>query len=243
MKQGLFTIRENRKRAKNVFSMVLEGDTTGIQRPGQFLNVALEGFYLRRPFSVCDWDAGSLTILYKLVGAGTRHMASLEKGHVLDILTGLGNGYDMDPAGSSPLLVGGGAGIPPLYGLAKRLARPGVCPHVVLGFRTKDEAFYVEAFQNLGCRVTVSTQDGSMGIPGLVTEGMEGERPSYLYACGPEGMLRAVYEKVSCDGQFSFEERMACGFGACMGCSCQTKYGSKRICKEGPVLRRGEILW
>ena len=243
MKKSLFTIRENQSIAKGIYSMVLEGDTNAIQKPGQFLNIALDGFTLRRPFSVCDWDESALTILYKTIGAGTRYMTTLKSGQPLDILTGLGNGYDMEPAGNAPLLIGGGAGIPPLYGLAKRLIRPGVSPHVILGFRTKEEVFYLDAFQNLGVRVTVCTQDGSMGTHGLVTDAIGEKTQSYLYTCGPDGMLRAVYARTALDGQFSFEERMACGFGACMGCSCMTKYGSKRICKEGPVLRREEIVW
>jgi len=243
MKKGLFTIRENRALAQGVFRMVLAGDTGAFFRPGQFLNIALDGFYLRRPISVCDWDAETATILYKVMGAGTLYMSTLQNGHVLDVLTGLGNGYDMEPAGERPLLVGGGVGIPPLYGLAKHLLAQDVCPTVILGFRTSKETLYVEEFKALGARVIVTTQDGSIGTSGLVTDAMRGERLTHLYTCGPTGMLRAVYETDVCDGQFSFEERMGCGFGACMGCSCKTKYGYKRICKEGPVLRREEIVW
>ena len=243
MKKGVFVIRENRMLVQGVFRMVLAGDTGAMLRPGQFLNIALDGFYLRRPISVCDWDAETVTILYKVMGAGTRYMSTLEAGQTLDILTGLGNGYDTESAGEHPLLVGGGVGIPPLYSLAKRLLGQGVCPTVILGFRTRSEAFYVEEFEALGAWVIVTTQDGSLGTSGLVTDAMRDERPSHLYTCGPLGMLRAVYEASACDGQFSFEERMGCGFGACMGCSCKTKYGYKRICKEGPVLWREEIVW
>lgn len=243
MKKSFFTIIENQRLAPEVFRMVLEGDTSAITSPGQFINISVEGFYLRRPISVCDWEEGVLTILYKVVGQGTRHMSALQAGCSLDILTGLGNGYDTAKSGMTPLLIGGGVGIPPLYGLAKRLILQGCNPSVILGFNCRSEAFYVEEFKALGVEVTVTTVDGSMGISGFVTDGMRKKNPTQLYTCGPEGMLRAVYDNSSCDGQFSFEERMGCGFGACMGCSCETKYGYKRICKEGPVLERGEILW
>ena len=243
MKKSLFTVCENRMLTTDVYKMVLEGDTSAITVPGQFINIALEGFYLRRPISVCDWTEGELTILYKVVGEGTRHMSTLQQGAILDILTGLGNGYDIEKSGKTPLLIGGGVGIPPLYGLAKRLIAKGCKPSVILGFNQKSEVFYVEEFQALGMDVIVTTVDGSMGISGFVTDGIQEKQPSYLYTCGPEGMLRAVYQHSTCDGQFSFEERMGCGFGACMGCSCKTIHGYKRICKEGPVLERGEILW
>lgn len=243
MKKSLFQIRENLAITRDVYRMVLEGDTSAITTPGQFVNIALDGFYLRRPISVCDWSEETLTILYKVVGEGTAYMAKLAPGANLDVLTGLGNGYDIAKSGASPLLIGGGVGVPPLYGLAKRLCVAGLAPSVILGFNRKDELFYEDEFLALGLPVYVTTVDGSYGIPGYVTDAMEGIPSSYLYTCGPEGMLRAIYHKSTCDGQFSFEERMGCGFGACMGCSCETKYGYKRICKEGPVLERGEILW
>jgi len=243
MKKGLFSILENEQLAPDIYQMILSGDTSAITVPGQFINIALDGFYLRRPISVCDWKEGELTILYKVVGQGTKYMSLLQAGSKLDILTGLGNGYDIERGGSAPLLIGGGVGIPPLYGLAKRLIAKGCKPSVILGFNRKSEAFYVDEFKALGLEVIVTTVDGSMGISGFVTDGMKGKEPTYLYTCGPEGMLHAVYDSSFCDGQFSFEERMGCGFGACMGCSCETKYGNKRICKEGPVLERGEILW
>lgn len=243
MKKSLFIVQENREIAKEIYRMVLEGDTSATTKPGQFINIALEGFYLRRPISVCDWDDGSITILYKTIGEGTIAMSKLQKGSSLDILTGLGNGFDLSLGGDRPLLIGGGVGIPPLYGLAKRLIHEGASVSVILGFGTKEDAMYVDEFHALGADVTVTTMDGSLGIQGNVTDAMKKMEYSYLYTCGPKGMLKAVYDSSSCGGQYSFEERMACGFGACMGCSCQTKKGSKRICREGPVLEREEILW
>lgn len=243
MKKGLFTIRSHEKLCKDVYRMCLAGDTSAITTPGQFINIALDGFYLRRPISVCDWTGDEVCILYKVVGAGTKFLSTLTVGERLDVLTGLGNGYDMAKGGDAPLLIGGGVGVPPLYGLAKRLLERGVKPSVIIGFNRAEDVFYVEAFRALGIEVTVTTADGSLGRRGFVTDAMQGTKPTYLYSCGPEAMLRAVYDCSDCDGQFSFEERMGCGFGACMGCSCETKYGYKRICKEGPVLEKGEILW
>lgn len=243
MKKGLFSIQENKQLTETVYRMVLAGDTSAITKPGQFVNIALEGFYLRRPISVCDWKDGELTILYKVVGQGTQHMSTLQVGDKLDLLTGLGNGYDVTRSGDTPLLIGGGVGVPPLYALAKWLMKQGSKPTVILGFQQKSEAFYLKEFEDLGIEVIVTTVDGSLGISGFVTDAMNEIEASYLYTCGPEPMLHAVYDKSNCDGQFSFEERMGCGFGACMGCSCETIYGSKRICKEGPVLEKGEILW
>lgn len=243
MKKSLFAIEENHEIAKEIYRMVLNGDTSATKRPGQFINIAIEGFYLRRPISVCDWDEDSITILYKTVGEGTIALSKLRKGSSLDILTGLGNGFDLSLSGDTPLLIGGGVGIPPLYGLAKRLIYAGTSVLVILGFGTKEDTMYIDEFKSLGADVTVTTIDGSMGIQGNVTDAMNKMAYSYLYTCGPKGMLKAVYDASSCGGQYSFEERMACGFGACMGCSCQTKTGSKRICREGPVLEREEIIW
>ena len=240
MKKSIFSIHKNTQLASNTFQMILKGDSSAISCPGQFVNIALDGYYLRRPISVCNWDEDSITLIYKIVGDGTRYMSTLEAGHALDVLTGLGNGFDMASSGSSPLLVGGGVGIPPLYGLAKRL---GVKSTVILGFQTEADAFYVEEFKALGADVIITTEDGSLGLQGRVTDGMQGINPSYIYTCGPKAMLKAVYNASSCGGQYSFEERMGCGFGACMGCSCKTKHGYKRICKEGPVLQREEIIW
>ena len=243
-KQGIFTIEENRPLTASVYRMVLAGDTRYITAPGQFVNIALEGKFLRRPISVCDYDSQTVTIIYKVVGQGTAQMAKMHPGETLDVLTGLGNGYDLSPAGEAPLLVGGGGGIPPLYGLAKRLTARGKRVTAVLGFNCAAEQFLVEDFRALGVKVIVLTADGSAGVRGLVTDGMAlAQGYSYLYTCGPEAMLRAVYDRCVTSGQFSFEERMGCGFGACMGCSCQTKYGNKRICTDGPVLVKEEIIW
>ena len=243
MKQGFFTIRENRKLAPGTFCMVLEGDTSAITVPGQFVNIALDGKFLRRPISVCDWTEGVLTILYKAVGKGTGQMSEMKPGQRLDLLTGLGNGYALEKSGERPLLIGGGAGIPPMYALAKRLLSEGKRPAVILGFNTAAEEFFCEEFKALGVPVSITTVDGSDGVKGFVTDAMPSGDYTYFFTCGPAPMLRAVYDASETSGQFSFEERMGCGFGACMGCTCQTKYGNKRICREGPVLEKEEILW
>ena len=242
MKDILFTIKENRQIAPQTFLMVLEGDCSQITSPGQFVNIHLPGFYLRRPISVCDLEGDQLTIIYKTVGKGTAFMAERKIGEMLLLLTGLGNGYDLSGAGFEPLLIGGGAGVPPMYLLAKRLCAEGRMVHVIMGFNRQDEIFYEEEFKKLGCQVTVTTVDGSYGEKGFVTDALP-ENYSYVYTCGPEPMLKAVYKAIQTQGQFSFEERMGCGFGACMGCSCRTLTGYKRICKDGPVLRKEEILW
>jgi dihydroorotate oxidase B, electron transfer subunit len=243
MKQSIFTVLSNEKIAVNTFKTVLEGDTSAITASGQFVNIKLDGFYLRRPISVCDYDGESLTIIYKVVGKGTEYMAGLSKGDKLDILTGLGNGYDLTKSGNNPLLIGGGAGVPPMYNLCRKLMVEGKKPTVIMGFNTSDEIFYEEEFKKLGADVIVATADGSKGVKGFVTDAMKGVSYSYIYTCGPEPMLKAVYNAAESGGQFSFEERMGCGFGACMGCSCETKYGNKRICKDGPVLDKEEIIW
>lgn len=242
MKQGLFKIKENIEIAPNVMRMKLEGDTSAITNPGQFVNIKIKDFFLRRPISVCDCENGILTIIYKVVGKGTAAMSEMTDG-MLDILTGLGNGYNISKAGNAPLLIGGGAGVPPMYMLAKKLIAEGVAPHVILGFNTKSEIFYEDEFRKLGCTVTTATADGSYGVKGFVTDVMKNEDYTYFFTCGPEPMLRAIDGIAKTSGQLSFEERMGCGFGACMGCSCETKYGTKRICKDGPVLEREEIIW
>ena len=242
MKDVIFTVKENKQIAKNTYEMQLIGDTSGISA-GQFVNIKLDGFYLRRPISVCDLCGDCLTIIYKAVGKGTEAMAKMTGGEKLATLTGLGNGYDLSVSGNAPLLIGGGVGVPPLYMLCKKLVEDGKHPTVILGFNTSDEVFYADEFASLGAEVRVTTVDGSMGIKGFVTNAMEGLDYSYFYTCGPEPMLRAVYKVSVTGGQFSFEERMGCGFGACMGCSCKTITGYKRICKEGPVLEKEEILW
>ncbi len=243
MRQGIFTITENALLAAGAYKMVLTGDTTDVAAPGQFVNIALPGRFLRRPISVCDRSEGRLTLLYKTVGKGTAQMAAMRPGDTLDVLTGLGNGFSLEEAGSTPLLAGGGIGAAPLYWLAKALIARGVRPHAVLGFNRAADVFYADEFAALGCAVTVATADGGAGVRGFVTDAMKGVSYSYVYACGPEAMLRAVWERTTGDGQFSFEARMGCGFGACMGCTRQTTAGPKRVCKDGPVFRKGEILW
>ena len=242
MKQEILTITENVPVTSCVYRMRLEGAELEAQKPGGFVNIRLEGLFLRRPISVYDSEPGSLTILYKVVGKGTEQMAGMMPGETLDVLTGLGNGYDLTKAGETPLLLGGGVGVPPLYLLAKKLIAEGKKPQAVLGFNTAGEVFGEEEFRALGCGVTVTTADGSYGVKGFVTDALP-EEYSYFYTCGPEPMLRAVYRAAKTSGQFSFEERMGCGFGACMGCSCKTITGYKRICREGPVLEKEEIIW
>ena len=243
MKQGFFEILSNTPLTEGVMRMELGGDTSAITAPGQFINIKLNGLFLRRPISVCDWDAEKIVILYKVVGKGTEQMRRMQKGEMLDVLTGLGNGYDVTTAGERPLLLGGGVGVPPLYRLAKDLIAEGKQVAVILGFNTKAEIFYEEEFRALGADVTLTTVDGSYGTKGFVTDAMAGKDYSYFYTCGPEPMLKAIYRAATTSGQFSFEERMGCGFGACMGCSCKTVTGNKRICKEGPVMTKEDIIW
>ena len=242
MKQTIFNILSNTALTDSVYKMVLEGDTSAITASGQFVNIKLTDKFLRRPISVCDYDEKTLTIVYKVVGKGTEQMSAMVPGEELDILTGLGNGYDLTLAGDAPLLIGGGVGVPPMYNLAKKLAAMGKTVHVILGFNTQSEIFYEEEFKALGCQVTVTTVDGSYGTKGFVTNALPGYY-SHFYTCGPEPMLKAVYKATVTSGQMSFEERMGCGFGACMGCSCKTLTGYKRICKEGPVMMKEEVLW
>lgn len=242
MKQGKFKIIENKMLVSGVYKMRLLGDVSDITACGQFINIQLDGLYLRRPISVYDRDDVSVTIIYKVVGKGTEQMSKMQSGEVLDVLTGLGNGYDLSLSGDKPLLLGGGVGVPPLYMLAKKLREQGKEVSVVLGFNTESEVFCEEDFKKLGCHVTVTTVDGSYGKKGFVTDAYP-EEYSYFYTCGPEPMLKAVYKTAATDGEMSFEERMGCGFGACMGCSCKTIAGYKRICKDGPVMKKGEILW
>ena len=242
MKQGIFEIVENKALTQNVFQMVLRGDVTDITAPGQFVNIKLDGKYLRRPISVCNLSGDKLTIVYKVVGKGTEQMSQMQQG-TLDVLTGLGNGYDLSTAGERPVLIGGGVGVPPLYLLARLLIAQGKRVKVILGFNTADEVFYEDKFKAIRADVTVTTVDGSYGIKGFVTDALKDVDYTYFYTCGPEPMLKAVYRATNTSGQMSFEKRMGCGFGACMGCSCKTITGYKRICKEGPVMGKEEILW
>ncbi|MBO7315154.1 MAG: dihydroorotate dehydrogenase electron transfer subunit [Alistipes sp.] len=244
-KKGIYTILSNEPLTPAVYRMVLEGDTQYITRSGQFINIELTGKYLRRPISVADYDNKTVTIIYKVVGSGTEQMRGMAAGEKLDILTGLGNGFSTDNDAKRPLLVGGGVGVPPMYNLCKRLLSEGKRPTVIIGFNTKAELFYEEEFKALGVDVVVATADGSAGVKGFVTDAIREAKVEfdYLYTCGPLPMLKALYDATDVPAEFSFEERMGCGFGACMGCSCKTKYGNKRICKDGPVLKREEIIW
>lgn len=244
MENHIFTIAAHENLAKDVNRLTLRGDTSAITKPGQFVNVRLSGYYLRRPLSVCDWQEGELKLVYKVLGHGTADMTALQVGEKLDLLTGLGNGYDVSKCGDTALLIGGGAGVPPLYGLAKRLLAEGKKVKAAFGFNAANEIFLADDFASLGCEVYLATMDGSVGEKGLVTAAMAAAGDyDYVYTCGPMPMLKAVYDATSCSGQYSFEERMGCGFGACVGCTCKTKYGDKRICKDGPVLEKEEIVW
>lgn len=244
-KKDIYTVISNTPLTKDVYRMVLEGDTEWITRPGQFVNIELEGLYLRRPISISDWDERTITIIYKVVGRGTEQMSKMAQGVKLDLLTGLGNGFDTSIESERPLLVGGGVGVPPLYRLAKDLLAQGKKVSVVLGFNTSSEIFYADEFKALGVDLYISTADGSMGVKGFVTDAIrEAEiKFDYFYSCGPLPMLKALCDCCEVSGELSFEERMGCGFGACMGCSCKTLAGNKRICKDGPVMKREEIIW
>lgn len=243
MTQGIYEILSNEKIALNVYKMILCGDTSAITASGQFVNLKLDGKFLRRPISICDYDDKTITIIYKVVGVGTEQMCEMSAGEKIDILVGLGNGYNLDKSGDRPLLLGGGVGVPPMYNLCKKLIEQGKKVSVVLGFNTKEEVFLEEDFKALGADVTVTTADGSYGIKGFVTDAMKEIDYTYFFTCGPMPMFKAIEATAVTSGQYSFEERMGCGFGACMGCSCKTKYGNKRICKDGPVLEREEIIW
>jgi len=243
MIQSMYIIKENIALTDLVYKMVLEGDTSSLTAPGQFVNIQLSGKFLRRPISVCDYDDSTITLLYKVVGEGTEQISQMTAGQALDVLVGLGNGFDMTKSGNSPVLIGGGVGIPPMYRLCKDLLAQGKQVKVILGFNTKSEIFYESQFKALGAEVYVTTVDGSYGVKGFVTDVLKGLSYTYFYTCGPMPMFKAIENTASTSGQYSFEERMGCGFGACMGCSCKTKYGNKRICREGPVLEREEIIW
>ncbi len=243
MYQGFYEIKSNKQLTESIFEMVLIGDTSSITAPGQFINIKLDGFYLRRPISICDYDDNTITIIYKVVGEGTEVMTKMDAGEKLDVLCGLGNGFDTSKSLDKPVLIGGGVGVPPMYNLCKKLIAEGKNVTVILGFNKKDEIFYEDEFKKLGADVKVTTVDGSYGIKGFVTDALKDVDYSYFFTCGPMPMFKAIESTVTTSGQYSFEERMGCGFGACMGCSCKTKYGNKRICKDGPVLTREEIIW
>lgn len=243
MKNVIYTVKSNEKLTENVFKMVLEGDTSAVTASGQFINIKIDSLYLRRPISIFDCQDNELAIIYKVVGAGTEIMSKMTAGIQLDCLVGLGNGFDISVAGENPVVIGGGVGVPPMFYLAKKLIADGKNVTAILGFNKADEVFGKEDFEAIGCKAIVTTVDGSMGVKGFVTDALKDIDYSYVFTCGPEPMLKAVYNTSVTSGQFSFEERMGCGFGACMGCSCKTKYGNKRICKEGPVLVKEEIIW
>ena len=243
MYQGFYEITSNKQLTDSIYEMVLKGDTTSITAPGQFINIKLDGFYLRRPISICDYDDSRITIIYKVVGEGTEVMSKMNSGEKLDVLCGLGNGFDTSKSMDKPVLIGGGVGVPPMYNLCKKLIEEGKVVTVILGFNKKDEIFYEDEFKKLGADVKVTTVDGSYGTKGFVTDALKDTEYTYFYTCGPMPMFKAIESTAVTSGQYSFEERMGCGFGACMGCSCKTKYGNKRICKDGPVLEREEIIW
>ena len=242
MKEVIYTVVQNIALTDTVFKMVMSGDTSAISGSGQFVNLKLEGKYLRRPISICDYDDKTLTLIYKVVGEGTEQMSSIREGEKLNVLTGLGNGYDTTASGDNPVLVGGGVGVPPLYKLCKLLKSEGKKVTVILGFNTASEIFYEKEFAAIADKVIVTTVDGSYGVKGFVTNALN-ESYSYVYSCGPFPMLGALAAATECSGQYSLEERMGCGFGACMGCSCKTMLGNKRVCKDGPVFVKEEIIW
>ena len=243
MYQGIYEIKSNTQLTDSIYEMVLIGDTSSITAPGQFINIKLDGFYLRRPISICDYNDRTITIIYKVVGNGTDLMSKMKSGDNLDVLCGLGNGFDVSKSSEKPVLIGGGVGVPPMYNLCKKLISDGKKVTVILGFNKKDEIFYEDEFKKLGADVKVTTVDGSYGIKGFVTDALKETNYTYFFTCGPMPMFKAIEATATTSGQYSFEERMGCGFGACMGCSCKTKYGNKRICKDGPVLEREEIIW
>ena len=240
-KKNIYTVKENTKIAQDTYKMVLEGDTQYLTTPGQFVNLQIDGVYLRRPISVCDWDNTTMTLIYKVVGTGTKKMAEMENGTEIDLLTGLGNGFDTSKATGKIAVIGGGVGVPPLYALVKQLVEEKKDVFVVLGFNSKEQLFYKTEFEALGVPVYVSTVDGSEGTKGFVTDVLAQQEYEYYLTCGPEAMLKAVYSNGK-QGQLSFEERMGCGFGACMGCSCKTITGYKRICVEGPIMESSEVI-
>ncbi len=243
MEERIFTIVSNVKIANATYKMVLEGETTKITKPGQFVNIKIQGLYLRRPISVCDYSKTDLTLIYKVVGEGTDKLCQMQKGEKLNLLIGLGNGYNTELSGKNPLLIGGGVGVPPMYNLCKALLAEGKTPTVILGFNTGEEVFYKQEFESLGVKTHITTADGSVGVKGFVTDVMKNLEYDYFFTCGPMPMFKAIEGIAKTSGQYSFEERMGCGFGACMGCTCKTKYGNKRICVDGPVLLREEVVW
>ena len=245
MQRVVLTVTKNEALTPLIYEMHLAGDVSGVTRAGQFVEIALDGLYLRRPISVCNYEDGELTLIYKVVGKGTDLMSQMAEGTQLDVLTGLGNGFNIDHKCEKPLLVGGGVGVPPLYRLTRDLIARGKDVTVVLGFNTESEIFYAEKFEELGAKVIIATADGSVGVKGFVNNAISesGIEADYFYSCGPLPMLKALCQSLEIDGEVSLEERMGCGFGICMGCSIQTTKGAKRVCKEGPVFKKEEVIW
>ena len=245
MQRVILTVTKNEALTPLIYEMHLAGDVSGVTRAGQFVEIALDGLYLRRPISVCNYEDGELTLIYKVVGKGTDLMSQMAEGTELDVLTGCGNGFNIDHECEKPLLVGGGVGVPPLYRLTRDLIARGKEVTVVLGFNTESEIFYAEKFEEAGAKVIIATADGSVGIKGFVTNAIaeSGVGADYFYSCGPLPMLKALCQSLEIDGEVSLEERMGCGFGICMGCSIQTTKGAKRVCNEGPVFKKEEVIW
>lgn len=245
MQRVVLTVAKNVALTPLIYEMTLVGDVSGVTRAGQFVEIALDGLYLRRPISVCNYEEGQLTLVYKVVGKGTDLMSQMAEGTELDVLTGLGNGFDVEYECQKPLLVGGGVGVPPLYRLTRDLIARGKEVSVVLGFNTESEIFYAEEFEKLGAKVILATADGSVGVKGFVTDAIResGVEYDYFYSCGPLPMLKALCSATTTSGEVSLEERMGCGFGICMGCSIMTANGAKRVCKDGPVFKKEEVLW
>lgn len=249
---GEFRILSNDRVATGTYELRLEGPVAGLTTPGQFVTIEIPGFYLRRPFSVADWSEQTLRLFYKVVGDGTEALSTMQEGK-LSVMTGLGNGFDVHAAETKkPVLIGGGVGIPPLFGLAKRLVNMDKTPLVLLGFNRADELFLVEGFEEIGADVRVATVDGSVGTEGFVTTLFEqaidaiGPDAAYVYTCGPMPMFQTLAKEMNrlgMDGCFSLEERMGCAVGICMGCSIETTEGMRRVCKEGPVFSKEVLPW
>ena len=244
MKKSLYTIAGNSLIASKTYKMVLEGDAVA---EGEFVDISIPGFYLRRPLSICDKEEGRLTVVYKVVGEGTKVLSEMGVGTVLEVLTGLGKGFDPEACKASALLVGGGLGVPPLYLLAKELKARGKKVTAVLGFNKAEEIILVDEFRRVCDEVVISTADGSVGVKGFVTDAireMAGRAGhDYFYTCGPMVMMKAVCAVLDEPGEASLEERMGCGAGFCYGCSIQTKNGPRRVCKDGPVFKKEELIW
>lgn len=244
--QGMMEIVKIENIADNVYEMTLKGaGAKYITKPGQFINIKINDSlqpYLRRPMSISDYDDQTIIIVFKVVGLGTEILKNKAIGEKLDCLIGLGNGFEINEGDA--LLVGGGLGTPPLYNLGKKLHKKGIKVTTVLGFNSKKDIFYVDKFKEFG-DVFVATMDGSVGTKGTVVDVIKQANLTfdYYYTCGPEPMLDAMVINYPNNGQLSFEARMGCGFGACMGCSCKVKTKPyKRICVEGPVLLSEEVI-